>query len=99
MTDVTFNVGTFRDQFPEFASPADYPESVLQVYFDTAACYVSAENYGRLSGDCRLLALNAMTAHLCKLNSLVTSGEAAGVATSATIGSVSVSLTPPPFWG
>ena len=97
MTTIAFNVALFRQQFPAFASETTYPDATLQVYFTTGSCFVSTQDYGCLSGDCRVLALNAMTAHLCRLNEMIVAGNQPGVVTSSSVGSVSVSLTPPPF--
>ena len=79
---ITFNVTTFRAQFPAF--------------FNVATCYVSDADYGRLTGDCRLYALTAMTAHLAAISDLAAAGNTPAFVTSSTIGSVSVSVQPPP---
>ncbi len=96
MATIEFDVTQFRTAFPEFADDAKYPDATLQVYWDTATCYVSDEDYGCLSGDCRRLALNLMTAHLCKISEMAQAGDTPGQVTSATIDKVSVSTTPPP---
>lgn len=81
----------FRAQFPAFASDTDYPESLLGMYFDVAACYIDANDHCRLSDGCLQYALNLMTAHLVALNGLdATSGGGVGAISSATIDKVSV---------
>lgn len=97
MAIIAFDVAVFRRDFPEFADDVKYPDETLQAYFNTATCYISANDCGPLTGDCRLLALNAMTAHLCKVSAMAVSGQTPGVVSSSTVGSVSVSLSPPPF--
>lgn len=94
---IAFDAAIFRAQFPAFADETAFPDATLEAYWDQATCYVSDCDYGRLSGACRRLALNNMTAHLCQLAQDITNGNTVGIANSATVGSVSVSLSPPPF--
>ena len=94
---ITFDIPRFRQRFPMFADETLFPDALLQGYFDTATCYVDNTRGGCLSDTCRELALWAMTAHLCRLFQLIGQGKTPGVTTSATVGSVSVSTTPPPF--
>jgi hypothetical protein len=95
---ITFDVELFRLQCPEFANETTYPDALLQGYWDTAICYVSNVNYGYLRDDCRLRALNFMTAHLAKLYLIITTNpnQTTGQMQSATIDKVSVTMTPPP---
>jgi len=97
MTTITFDVAVFRAQYPAFADTSTYPDALLQSYWDQAVCFVSDSDYGCLAGACRQQAINAMTAHLCRLNELIVSGNQPGVAVGSTVGSVSVSLAQPPF--
>lgn len=97
MTTIVFNVATFRTQFPAFASETTFSDATLTGYFNSASCYVSTTDYGCLNSDCRERALLLMTAHLCLLSQQNTKGQVTGVVTSASVGGVSVSLTPPPF--
>lgn len=93
----TFDPTTFRQQFPAFASETDFPDAQLQMYFDMGGCYAGNERGGCLTDECRILLLNLMTAHLCLLNQLIITGKTPGITTSSSVGSVSVSITPPPF--
>lgn len=103
MTAITieFDVDLFRQQFPAFADETTYPDAMLQMYWDMATCYISDADCGRLSGNCRRLALNAMTAHLTQLSVIIKNNGAyngnPGIVNSATIDKITVSLTPPPF--
>ena len=93
---ITFDVTVFRSQFPAFVSETTYPDATLQAFFDVATCYVSAVDQGRLTGACRQYALNAMTAHLVAISDLAAAGSTPAFVTSTTVGSVSVSVQPPP---
>ena len=96
MATITFDVTKFREQFPEFSNEITYPDSMLEMYWEMATCYVSNEDYGCLSGSCRELALYFMTAHLTKIGTDTTNGEDPAFVTSATVDKVSVSTQPPP---
>ena len=96
MTTLTFDVTQFRISFPEFSNPVAYPDATLQMYWDTATCYINDEDYGCLSGKCRQHAINLMTAHIAKISTTVNSGGSTGQIQSSSIDKVSVSLTPPP---
>lgn len=90
----TFDAAKFKAAFPAFAA---VDNNTLQGYWDSATCYVSPANYGWLSGDCRLRALNLMTAHLAKLAEIIATGQLPGLEQSATIDKISVTMTPPPL--
>jgi len=92
----TFDVTEFREQFPQFANPVEFPDALLQGYWDAAICYINPHDYGYLTGDCLQRALNLMTAHLAALAVLIADGQNPGFAESATIDKVSVTLQPPP---
>jgi len=98
MTTLTFDVALFRAQFPEFADPAQYPDALLQGYWDIAICYISDEDYGCLTGACRQLALNQLVAHLARINKMIADGNGTdpGFVSSATIDKVSVTRMTPP---
>jgi len=98
MAEIQFDVDKFRLDFPAFADETKYPDETLQGYFDVARCFISPVDYGYLHGDCRERALYLMTAHLTQLGYQAASGGGggAGIATSATIGAVSVSSMAPP---
>ena len=93
---IEFDVAAFRIQFPEFSDDTEYPDAVLQMNFAEGTCYVSDGDYGVLSGTCRVLALNLMTAHLTKLNTEANSGDDNVQVVSSNIDKVSVTTTPPP---
>lgn len=92
----TFDVTTFRTWYPEFANVDMYPELLLQMYWDTAADYISTCNTGVLCGNQRKRALYLLTAHIAKLASDINAGNTPNLPQSATIDKISVSLTPPP---
>ena len=95
MAEITFDDAIFRASFCAFSDATLYPQSKLQSYFDAASCYVSPNEYGRLRGDCRLRALNLMTAHLIALSDMIAQGNTPSQVTSATIDKISVSMQPP----
>ncbi len=97
MTTLMFDVAQFRLDFPAFADSTAFPDATLQGYFNSASCYISTSDFGCLNGDCRVMALYLMTAHLCQISQLAISGKTSGLVTSSSVGSVSVGLTPPPF--
>ena len=86
----------FRSQTRAYSDPAKYPDATLQVFFDTATCYVSDSDTGRLTGNCRLRALNLMTAHLVFISDQAQAGETPSFVTQAKVGEVLVSVQPPP---
>jgi len=95
----TFDTPAFRLKFPEFSDENIYPDAVLQGYWDMAICYMGNNNYGRLNGDCKFLALNLLTAHITKYYTTASGNGYQSInyiPTSAAIDKVSVSLTPPP---
>lgn len=96
MTTITFDIAEFRERFPEFEDDTKYPDAVLQKYWDMATCYISDEDYGCLSGTCRNLAIELMTAHLTNIGEGTAIGEAPVFVNSSTVDKVSVSVTPPP---
>ena len=95
-TIITFDVAAFRYEFPAFANPVTYTDTLLQSYWDAATCFISANNYGWLNGDCRHRALDLMTAHMTQLGTMVANGQSVGVVTQAKVGEVMVQVMPPP---
>lgn len=93
---LVFNIPQFRIDYPAFASEEKYPDTMLQAYWDAATCFISNKNYGWLNGCCREQALDLMTAHITQLGTNTAAGKSSGVTVSATVGSVSVSVMPPP---
>lgn len=98
MATLVFNVVAFRAQFPQFTSVTKYPDDVLSGYFSMATCSINdCENYV-IWGDCLMLALNLMTAHIASIFTNIAGGSAmSGVQTGASVDKVSVTATPPPF--
>jgi len=96
---IEFDPALFREQFPQFSDDVKYPDAFLQMYWDMATCYISDSDYGFLSGDCRVLAINLMTAHLVLISAL-NAGDGTptdpGVVTSSSVDKVSISIQPPP---
>lgn len=98
MATITFDVAAFRAQFPQFANVTDFPDVMLEGYFDTATCYISpSNNYGYLRGTCRERALYLMTAHLSALYIAINSGNPTVFVSQSTVDKVSVTITPPPM--
>ena len=97
MTRLAFDAAIFRQEFDEFADATRYPDATLERYWQQATCFISPVENACLNGNCLRLALNLMTAHICQLADIRSTGKQAGVTTSASIGSVSVSQAPPPF--
>ncbi len=101
MSTNVFNLTAFQALFPEFAAT---DPTALASYWAMATSYIDAADSVLLSGDPLTLALNLMTAHLAKSFKSLNSGKASAPVTSATEGSVSVSMQPPPtkdgwqFW-
>ena len=93
----TFDIPTFRTDFPEFSNDVSFPDATLQLFWDNAICYISANNCGYLNDASRLQALNLMTAHLTKLSTLIAMNQVPGLVQSAGVDKINVSLTPPPL--
>lgn len=91
-----FDVAQFRKLFPAFASEEQFPDTLLQIYWDVAITYIAPFDNFALCGAALQLALNQLTAHIAQSMSQVNSGDTPGVLTGATEGSVSASLQAPP---
>ena len=98
MTDtIVFNASLFRQQCPLYADVVKYSDATLLNWWNIGTDYISVQDYGWLNGNSRVLALNLMAAHLLYLSEKIASGAAMGIITSASEGSVSVGIAPPPF--
>jgi hypothetical protein len=95
MAIIEFSAEKFRLRFPYFTEEK-FPDEELEKYWEMAICYISATDYGCLSGDCRELAIQLMTAHLAIIGKNAETGDTTGFVNSATIDKITVSLTPPP---
>ena len=97
-TPLTFDYATFTGQVPAYSNAADYPESTLQAYWDTAIFYISdVANSGSVTCEKRQYAINLMVAHLVFIAGLIAAGQVPGLVQNASIDKVSVTLTPPPL--
>lgn len=92
---LTLDIALFRAQVTAFANASIYTDALVTVNWDLATCYISSSNIGALRGSCRQYAINLMIGHLFYLSDLIASGAPTGVVTSASEGTVSISLTPP----
>lgn len=92
MATILFSAAEFRTQFPgQFLDPPN-TDTLLEVYWNTAICYVSADTGGPLSVECRRRVINLVTAHLITIAEQTTAGEQAGFVDSASIDKISVSV-------
>ncbi len=96
MATITLDIAAFRVVIPQYADEVSYPDTIITTRWNESTCYISDNDYGRLSAACRELALQYMTAHLINLGDLIDSGSAPGQIVGASEDGVSVSLTPPP---
>lgn len=96
-TIFTFDIAAFRVAYPAFKDPVCFPDSTLQLYWDSSWAYISHVDYGFLHGLARLLAINLYTAHLVAISILAKEGEVPGLGQTATVDKVSIGLTPPPL--
>jgi len=97
-SEITLTVEQFRADFPEFTDPP-YTDAIVQAAIDRSACFISKTNSGPLKDECRLLAIEYMAAHLLKVCGGASGGNGGsqgGLVGSSSIGSVSVSMVPPP---
>ena len=81
---MSFDVAVFKTAFPEFASVSDVKITAAS---ERAELYLSAN-----CNKSRLLAWQLLTAHILTLSKKATDGEIAGVLSSASESSVSVSF-------
>lgn len=95
MSQHVFSYNSFVGQFPEFGS-LGMTESQLQVYWTMGTQYINPNDGTYMAGDVLQLALDLMCAHLAKCFTQINAGEQQTVVSSASEGSVSVSLEPPP---
>jgi len=95
MATVTLDIASFRSRFTEFSDETLYPDATITTTWDTAIIYVSDVTNDCFSDDKLELALQQMTAHLLKIQSIVSSGGMSGTVTSSSIDKVSVTLASP----
>lgn len=92
---IDLDIASFRINFPAYASETDYPDVRLNSQYAIGKCYI-ADNDCTLPEECREYALQLMLAHLLNIQDSIVSGRPTQIVTSATEGSVSVSLSEPP---
>lgn len=92
---LTPNPSDLRLLFPYFNNPA-WTDDVIDSAIERAMCHISASNYGRLKGECRLKAIYLMAAHLLYIADQASSGGTPGVITSSSVDKVAVSFMAPP---
>jgi hypothetical protein len=97
-SEVTLTVERFRADFTEFADEAKHTEPALQNSINRASLFVSRQNSIYFADDNRLLALELMAAHIQTLSlSLGQGNSQGGLVGASSVGSVSVTLIPPPI--
>ena len=92
---IELDIAQFRINFPEYASEAGYPDALLNSQYAIGKCYV-ADNDCTLPEESREYALQLMLAHFLNIQDSIASGRPTQIVTSATEGSVSVSLAESP---
>jgi len=95
---IDLDIASFRINFPSYASEVDYPDVLLNSQYAIGKCYI-ADNDCTLPEECREYALQLMLAHLLHIQDSIAAGRPTAIVTSATEGSVSVSLAEPPNTG
>ena len=99
---IALDLVAFRALFPQFADATKFPNVAIQMQFDLATSYVSADIYGDMSIPARTHALYLMTAHLLALGVIIATGNYTGqpgILVSSRVGDVQVQLQPPPQRG
>jgi hypothetical protein len=93
---VSLTVDQFRADFPEFSNSTTYPNVTLTAYINRAYAFVSTASTQCFADEKRLLAIELMTAHLTTLGNAIAAGNTqGGLVGASSVGSVSVTLTPP----
>ena len=92
MSTVTFDAAAFRIQFPnQFADPPN-TDAVLELYWNTAICYVDPRTSYLFDAVCLRQLLNFVTAHLLKIADAATLNKQAFRLESANIDKVTISV-------
>jgi hypothetical protein len=89
----TFDIAAFRVSFPAFASDVAYPDALITAQSTIGLAYIdeNSDYCGNFTVVWQLV-----TSHLLQLNAQIAAGGATtGQVASATVGSVSVSVTAP----
>lgn len=96
MDKIVLDVALFRAQFPAFADPAKYPDSLLLLYWDEVRMFIDDHSYGMLGKDPRTMAMHYLLAHFLALAQAVQRGKQGGYVTSSTVDNVTVTKLAPP---
>jgi hypothetical protein len=100
MSVVTFNPADFRQDFPQFADPKEYPDRRLQSAFNTATALLDNSESSPVPYDpdrgvtMRETMLYCLTCHLLTLAGWAANGQS-GPISNASEGSVSVGFAVP----
>ncbi|CAB4132155.1 Protein of unknown function DUF4054 [uncultured Caudovirales phage] len=87
----------FRAAYPAFSDVVKFPDVMLNAMYQNAGNYISQnDSTSGLNGAMLDYALQLMTAHLLQSSVLIASGQTSAIVTSSSVGSVSVSIMPPP---
>ena len=92
---IPLDIIKFRQNYPEFSSESEYPDSMLESKYLISSCYISNSSNFFIADDCLEVALQLMLAHVVSLSVRVTQGAATGQVISASEDGVSVSFTAP----
>lgn len=97
MSTIALDIPTFRSLFPAYSSSGTYTDGAVTLNWDASTDYISAEDYGYLSGSARSRAIYLLTAHFFFLSDLIANGQTPGMVSGSSIDKISVTLTPPPI--
>lgn len=92
---MSFNVDKFRENFPEFASITNYPESMIEFWADIAALQLNQDRWGdMLTYGTQLYVAHQITLHKKNIASAAAGGApgASGLLSNQSAGSVSVGI-------
>lgn len=102
---IVFDSASFRLQYKEFSDETQYPNALIEAYWDMASEFVTVDGspFAAIQGKGWTVVLNMLTAHIMKLAMAAadsaaqgTPGGQVGFMTSASVGEVSVSTLAPP---
>lgn len=88
-----WDLDQFAQRFPELA---ELPGVITGAYWQMATQFMTPADGCLLAGNALQFGLELMTAHLAQIGKNAAAGNPGGPITSATEGSVTVSLAPPP---
>lgn len=94
---IVLSIPLFRSMFPAYSNVTTYPDALVTMNWEFATEYISADDYGVLSGNSRSRAIYLMTAHIFNLSDIIAGGQVPAMVSGSSIDKISVSLTPPPI--